>query len=425
MDDITAVILAAGKGTRMKSSLSKVLHPVGCGTVLGEVVHSLEQSGVSDIIVVVGHQADDIKERFSGKGLRFATQKELLGSGDALRSALEGAGELRDRVLVTCGDTPLITSGTYEALVRAGGKSGAACSLLTSEMDEPGSYGRIVRGPAGNVEAIVEEKDADPSRKAIKEINVGTYCFSRGHLERYISDIRMNEKKKEFYLTDIVGILAANGENIVTSSCGAGEATGVNTRRDLAEVNTIVNRRKLDALMDGGVTILDPGTTRVDRQAEIGADTVILPGTVIENDVTVGGGCRIGPFARLRPGTTLAGGVEVGNFVELCRTVAGKGTRIKHHTYLGDTTVGENVNIGAGTITANYDGRRKHRTVIDDEVFVGVGAVLIAPVRIGKGAKIGAGSVVTRNKDVPAGETVIGIPARPFRGGAGPREQQR
>ncbi|MBD3296861.1 MAG: NTP transferase domain-containing protein [Candidatus Omnitrophica bacterium] len=424
MKDITAVILAAGKGTRMKSALSKVLHPVGCGTVLGEVVNSLERAGISDMIVVVGHQADDIKERFSGKGVRFVTQKELLGSGDALRSALEGAGGLRDRVLVTCGDTPVIKAGTYAALVRANGESGAACSVLTCDMDEPGSYGRIVRGADGKISGIVEEKDADESRKAIKEINVGSYCFNRGRLEKYINDIRMNPKKKEFYLTDIIEIFGRNGEEVVTAGCAPEEAIGVNTRRDLAEVNDIMNRRKLNALMDAGVTILDPGTTRVDRRVEIGADTVILPNTVIENNVTVGAGCRIGPFTRLRPGTTLAENVEVGNFVELCRTSVGKGTLIKHHTYLGDTTVGENVNIGAGTITANYDGRDKHGTVIDDGVFIGVGAVLIAPLRIGTKAKIGAGSVVTRNKDVPAGQTVIGIPARPFQPGAGAKEQK-
>jgi len=261
---------------------------------------------------------------------------------------------------------------------------------------------------------IVEAKDATEEEIKINEVNTGTYCFNRKELEKFIHDIGMNEKKKEFYLTDIVEIFVKNKKKVCAASCGDSEAIGINTRRDLAVVNKIANKRNIDKLMDAGVTIIDPDTTYIASDVKIGQDTVIFPSTVIEPGVKIGRRCKIGPFARLRPGTALLDDVEIGNFVELCRSKIGEKTKIKHHTYLGDTCVGRNVNIGAGTITANYDGKNKSRTVIEDGVFVGVGAVLIAPVEIGKYAVVGAGSVVTKNKNVRAGETVVGIPARPL-----------
>jgi bifunctional UDP-N-acetylglucosamine pyrophosphorylase/glucosamine-1-phosphate N-acetyltransferase len=413
MNKITAVILAAGLGTRMKSDMPKVLHRVGSQTILGKVVSSLKKAGVSDIIAVVGHGAEQVEALFKDE-IKFVRQPELLGSGDALKRAAEKMTGTGSDVLVTCGDAPLITDTTYKKLMEAKSARGASCAILTCRVDDPASYGRVVRGSGDEVLRIVEEKDASEEEKKIDEINVGTYCFSRSELKEHINDIELNEKKKEFYLTDIVEILARNGKKVVSESCDPGEAIGINSRKDLAEANKMAYKKKLEELMDSGVTIVDPDNTYVDDEAEVGRDTVIFPNTVIEKDVKVAEGCRIGPFARLRPGTRVAENAEIGNFVELCRTQIGRNTKVKHHTYLGDTVVGEDANIGAGTITANYDGKDKFQTVIENEAFIGVGAVLIAPVKIGKGAKVGAGSVVTKNKDVPAGGTVVGVPARPF-----------
>jgi len=413
MNNTTAIILAAGLGTRMKTEIPKVLHPIGSETILEKIVSNLKKAGITDIIAVVGYKAESIEELFKDD-VRFVRQSELLGSGDALVQAMDSLANDKENVLVTCGDTPLITDQTYRGLVAEHLRMKTSCTLLTCRVSDPVSYGRIVRSEDGDISGIIEEKDASDEEKKIREINVGTYCFRHADLKEFIRDIKINEKKKEFYLTDIIDILTSNGKKVMSYDCGSDEAVGINSRKDLANANKIANRKNIEKLMESGVTIIDPDTTYIDASAVIGRDTVIYPCTVIESDVTVEDACKIGPFARLRPGTRLSGGVEIGNFVELCRTEVGSGTRVKHHTYLGDTVVGRNVNIGAGTITANYDGKDKHRTTIGDNAFIGVGAVLIAPVRIGQGAMVGAGSVVTRNKDVAEGETVVGVPAKPF-----------
>lgn len=413
MKNITAVILAAGMGTRMKTDIPKVLHSVGSQTMLGKTIASLRQAGVEDIIAVIGYRAELVESLFKDK-IRFVRQPELLGSGDALAHAVDFMGKTEGRVLVTCGDTPLITARSYKKLKAAHMKQGVSCVLLTSRVGDPTSYGRIIRNKKGEITSIVEEKDLSPEGKKISEINVGTYCFKKSELSKFIRHIELNEKKKEFYLTDIVDILKKNGKKIISVECGEDEHIGVNSRRELAMVNSISYGRKVLELMDEGVTIVDPDSAYIDGSAVIGRDTVIYPDTVIEEGVTVGKGCKIGPFARLRPGTKLDDNVEVGNFVELCRTQVGKNSRIKHHTYLGDTVVGKNVNIGAGTITANYDGKCKSRTVIESGAFIGVGAILIAPVKIGTNSVVGAGSVVTRNRNVKSGATVAGVPARPL-----------
>ncbi|NQT32234.1 MAG: bifunctional N-acetylglucosamine-1-phosphate uridyltransferase/glucosamine-1-phosphate acetyltransferase [Candidatus Omnitrophica bacterium] len=407
----TAVILAAGLGTRMKSEIPKVLHSVGSSTVLGKVVTNLKKAGIKNIIAVVGYKAELIEKQFKGE-LKFVTQKELLGSGDALKQALDALDEGCPGVLVTCGDTVLITSATYEKLASTHLNEKASCTLLTASLDDPHAYGRIVRGAGGDVEKVIEEKDASREEKKIREINVGSYCFNGPDLEKFIHDIEINEKKKEFYLTDIVNILVSNGKTIASAGCEADEAIGINSRKDLAVVNNIINKKTLEKNMDSGVTVVDTETTFIDETAKIGKDTIIYPNTVIEGDVEIGSGCKIGPFARLRPGTKVSRDVEIGNFVEMTRTEVGEGTKIKHHAYLGDARIGRNVNIGSGTMTANYDGKNKNRTEIEDNVLIGVGAILIAPVKIGKGAQVGAGSVVTKNKNVAAGATVAGIPAK-------------
>jgi len=263
------------------------------------------------------------------------------------------------------------------------------------------------------VARIVEEVDATPVERAIEEVNVGTYCFKAPDLFKALAGLSADNAKKEFFLTDVIGIFRRAGKTVEASVLeDPDEMIGVNTRLHLAEASRICRARILDGLMLSGVTVEDPLTTTVCPGVEIGADTVIHPHTYIHGDVSIGKGCRIGPFARLRSGCRIGKNVEIGNFVELARTTVGQGTKIKHHTYLGDAAVGVNVNIGAGTITANYDGTHKNRTVIGDRAFIGVGAILIAPVTVGRGATVGAGAVVTKNHDVPADATVAGVPAR-------------
>ncbi len=386
---------------------------MGSSTILGKVIGSLKEAGITDIIAVIGHGADLVKSLFEDE-VQFVEQKELLGSGDATKCAVEALGDFDGDILVVCGDTPLVASATYQKLIQGRKEADASCALLTCEVDDSFSYGRIVRDTAGNVSKIVEEKDLNEDEKLIREINVGTYCFSGKELKEYVQGIAINEKKKEFYLTDIVDILRKAGGKIVSESCKQEEMIGVNSRKDLAKVNKMLNEKTILQLMESGVTVIDPENTHIDENVEIGKDTVIFPHTVIEGDVRIGANCKIGPFARIRPGSTISGSVEIGNFVEICRTTIGEASRVKHHTYLGDAVIGREVNIGAGTITANYDGKQKHRTVIKDEASIGVGVILIAPVEIGKGARVGAGSVVTRNKNVPDGITVVGVPAKPF-----------
>ena len=414
MKKTKAIVLAAGMGTRMNSDVPKVLHSVGGEPMLGKVLCSLKEAGIDDIVVVIGHKPELIKKAFQGKA-HFVEQKKLLGSGDAVKCAVSAIKGTDGDVIVTCGDTPLITASVYRELLRRHRSQRASCTLLTCELEDPSSYGRIVRDESKKILKIVEEKDATGDEKKIQEINVGTYCFNAQILREYIHGITVNKKKKEFYLTDIVQILRENGNKITSGGCSPCEAIGVNSRKDLAMVNKILNEQKLCGLMESGVSVVDPGNTYVAGDAEIGRDTVIFPNTVIEENVKIGARCKIGPFARIRPGSRIDENVEIGNFVEICRTEIGSGSRVKHHTYLGDAVLGREVNIGAGTITANYDGEKKHRTLIGDGAFIGVGATLVAPIKIGKKAKVGAGSVVTKNKDVPDGATVIGVPAKPFK----------
>jgi len=397
----------------MKTEIPKVLHPIGSGTMLGRVLDNLGKIGISDIIAVIGYKAEIVETIFKNRA-RFVKQEELLGSADALLQACKHLEDFDGTVLVTCGDTPLFEAATYRDLIEAHLSKGASCTVLTCKMEDPTSYGRIVRS-GDRVRKIVEKKDASSEDKKINEINTGTYCFNNSDLKRFIRDVKINEKKQEFYLTDIVQILAENGKIVTNELCDDKEAVGINSRKDLAMANKLLNKKTLEKLMGSGVTIIDPGTTFIDENVEVGKDTIIYPNTVIEGGVKISGNCKIGPFARLRSGTTVAQKAEIGNFVEITRTSIGEGSKVKHLTYLGDAEIGRNVNIGAGTITANYDGKAKNRTIIEDDVSIGAGAVIIAPVKIGKGATVGASSVVTKNKDVPAGETVAGVPAKPLK----------
>jgi len=283
-------------------------------------------------------------------------------------------------------------------------------------MDDPAGYGRIKRDKDGNVTGITEEIEATGREKAVKEINVGTYCFRGDILFSLLNEVKNDNKKGEYFLTDIISLMRRKGLKIgAVSTDDSGEAIGINSRKDLSVAAKILQKRTALRLMESGVTIADPGTTYIAEDARIGKDTVIHPHTIIESGVAIGRDCSIGPFARIRPGCRLADNVEIGNFVELVRTRIGNKTKVKHHTYLGDAVLGRNINIGAGTITANYDGKGKYATHIGDGAFIGSGTILVAPVRIGKKAVTGAGAVVTKNHDVPAGAVVVGIPARVLR----------
>lgn len=416
MNDTIAVILAAGRGTRMKSDTPKVLHEILGKSAISRVMDSVKEAGVKDVITVIGFGGEKLREYL--KGMKTVVQKELLGSGDAVaatRNDLEGFdGDL----LVVCGDTPLIKGATMRDIAQKHKSTGAVMTILTAVLKDPTGYGRIERDDNGLIVKIVEEEKAQLYEEVINEVNVGTYCFRAKDLFSALNEIKPDNAKKEFFLTDVVEILRRKGSAIESVTMeDPEEMIGINSRKDLAEATRIMKSRILEEIMSAGVTIEDPASTTIYEGVRIGGDTVIRPNTLIESDVTIGRRCSIGPFARLRPGVEIADDVEIGNFVELVRTKIGRASKVKHHTYLGDTAVGENVNIGAGTITANYDGKLKHKTVIEDNVFVGIGARLIAPVTIGRGAVVGAGAVVLREHNVPACATVVGVPAKVLKKG--------
>lgn len=415
MQNITAIVLAAGRGTRMKSDTPKVLHKVLGKPVISYILEALKRAGVKDIIVVAGYGSELLKG--SVGTARVAIQKKLLGSGDAVAAAKRYLKSAAGDVIVTCGDAPLIRPDTFRRLIAKHRSSGSSVTVLTAKVKDPSEYGRIVRDSSGKVLNITEHKDSSERERAIDEINAGTYCFKSADLFAALEKVRPDNNKGEYYLTDTVSIIRSEMLKPVGSVLAEDESEiiGINTRMDLAEASMKLKDTVLKDLMAGGVTIEDPATTTIYPGVKIGRDTVIKPNTIIESDVVIGRNCRIGPFARIRPHTKIADDAEIGNFVELVRTMIGKGTRVKHHTYLGDAVLGKGVNVGAGTITANYDGKNKNRTVIEDGAFLGVGSILIAPVKIGRRATVGAGCVVPRGHNVPSGATVVGVPAKTLR----------
>jgi len=418
MKNTVCLILAGGKGTRMKSGVPKPLHELGGKPMLAQLIDTVRKAGVKEIFVVLGHGAERVKAACAGA--RVIVQARQLGSGDAVSCARGKLGSRRGTLLLLYVDTPLLKAETLKKLLRAGRKDKAACAVLTVDMKNPAGYGRIVTSPEGGVEAIVEEKDATFAQKSIREINVGAYAFDMKALFKNLSRVRMNSKKKEYYLTDVIKIMADAGLKVSAVKTGdTAESMGINSREQLSEANAALKARVISELASKGVTVIDPATTFIEPGARLGKDTVIYPNTVIEHGVAAGRGCKIGPFARLRPGTKLGSNVEIGNFCELVRTRVGDGCKVKHMTYLGDAVLGKGINVGAGTITANYDGKNKHSTIIGDGAFIGVGSILIAPVKIGKRATVGAGSVVPKRHDIPSGATVMGVPARLYRGGRG------
>ena len=396
----------------MKSETPKVLHKV-CGKPVLEYVLDITKALRSlTTYVVVGHGSQQVKDAV-GNGVSFIEQDQLLGTGDAVNRCATHLKNYDGTVLVLCGDTPLLSKNVVAAMLRQHRHAKASATVLTATIACPHGYGRIVRGPHGEFLAIREQKDTSEKEDKINEINVGVYGFNSKDLFATLKKVKLNPGKKEYYLTDVIELLLADGKKVETLiTQDAALAFGINTREDLAQAQMIIRQRILSKHMLAGVTIVDPLTTFIDTGVVIGSDTIIHPMTVIHADVRIGHHCSIGPMSRIRPGTRISNGVEVGNFAEVSRTSLGVGVMQKHFSFLGDATVGEGVNIGAGVVTANYDGVNKNKTFIGNKAFIGSDAILVAPNKIGAKAMVGAGSVVAPGKNIPAGMIAVGIPAR-------------
>ncbi len=398
----------------MNSRCPKILHKLGSKPMLGHVMENVQLAGIKNIFIITGYKSEMV-EKYVGDKAKCVQQKSLLGTADAVwQIRNEAALKQKDaRLLIIYGDTPLIQAATIKDIIKKHYSESVVGTLLTVTTKDPTGYGRIVRTDEGKVVKIVEEQDASVYERAIEEINVGVYVFKANKLFDAIEKIKPNNKKKEYYLTDVVEVL--HKQNLTLNAIETqnhDEIMGVNSRVSLAQAYEIFRMRILDEIIASGVTVLDPKTTYIDEKVTIGKDTVIYPCTVIERDVIIGENCSIGPFAHIRSKSKIADEVVIGNFVELNRSEAGKNSRIKHQSYIGDTKIGKSVNVGAGTIVANYDGKNKNKTIIKDGAFVGSGTILVAPVKMGKNAVTGAGAVVTKNKDIADNTVVVGIPAK-------------
>jgi bifunctional UDP-N-acetylglucosamine pyrophosphorylase / glucosamine-1-phosphate N-acetyltransferase len=438
--DTHVVILAAGQGTRMKSQLPKVLHKISGSPMIEHVLRTAESVSPATITLIVGHKAAVVRGQLSNRpSLEFALQEPQLGTAHALQQAERVLAGRTGTVVLLSGDVPLLTRGTLQRLLETHRGAGAAATVVTATLERPYGYGRIVRTD-GRIARIVEERDASPAERQIKEINGGIYAFDVGPLFDALRGIASQNAQGEFYLTDLVAIYRRRKLAVETLMVdNPQEIRGINSRTELAEVSRLVRQTKNEELMAAGVTLIDPATTYIDPDVEVGPDTVIHPGVVLEGHTRIGAACEIqahvricdseigdrvninnfclivgarvadgvavGPFAHLRPETVVSEGARIGNFVELKKTSLGPGSKVNHLSYLGDATVGAHVNIGAGTITCNYDGERKHPTIIEDGAFIGSDSQLIAPVRVGKGAYVAAGSSIT--EDVPAAALAI------------------
>ena len=431
---LDVVILAAGKGTRMYSPTPKVLHPLGGRPLLQHVVDAARRLSADKIVVVYGHGGEQVPSAFADDHLRFVRQEPQLGTGHAVQQALPSV--TGDHTLVLYGDVPLTRPQTLALALR----ERRGLSLITAELNDPTGYGRIVRDNAGRVMRVVEERDANPGEKAIREINTGILAAPTAKLKSWLKDLRDDNAQGEYYLTDIIELAVADGAPIHTvQPADTWEILGVNSKQQLAELERVYQREQAVKLMAGGVTLADPARIDVRGDLTCGQDVSIDVNCVFEGKVAlaagvnVGANCvikdtvveagarilpfchidgahigpdaRVGPYARLRPGTVLAAHAHVGNFVETKNAQLGEGSKANHLAYLGDATIGRDVNIGAGTITCNYDGANKHQTVIEDGAFIGSDSQLVAPVTVGKGATIGAGSTIA--KDAPAGELTV------------------
>lgn len=438
MTNTYAVILAAGQGTRMKSKLYKVLHPV-CGMPMVEhVTRNVEKLGVEKIVTVVGHGAEKVQQQLGEKS-EYALQAEQLGTAHAVQQTASLIEGLAGTTLVVCGDTPLIRPETMQALLDQHAETQAKATILTAIADNPTGYGRILRNNAGIVEKIVEQKDASSEEQQVKEINTGTYCFDNEALFEALKLVSNDNVQGEYYLPDVIEILQKQGEIVAAYATDSFDETlGVNDRVALSQAESTMRKRIAEKHMRAGVSIIDPATAYISAQAEIGADTIIHPNVTIDGDTTIGEDCvissnshivnsvigdrtiirsseihnssigtdtAVGPFAHIRPETVLGNDVKIGNFVEVKKSTVGNDSKVSHLSYIGDAHVGTDVNIGCGTITVNYDGKNKFQTVIEDNTFIGCNSNLIAPVTVGKGSYVAAGSTIS--KDVPMDSLAI------------------
>ena len=428
---LETLILAAGKGTRMRSKLPKVLHKVGGKAMLQHVIDAAKQAGSEREVVVIGSGAQLVERTI--EGVEFVLQEEQLGTGHAVLSAKENFAESEGTVLILCGDTPLLTSKLLKNFRAAHETWNCAATVLTAKMPDATGYGRIIREEDGTFKKIVEEKDATELEKKIREVNAGVYCFDVRKLFGALEKVKNDNAQGEYYLPDVLTILKDAGEKVGAFTAEyADETLGINSRVQLAAADRIFRMKKNHALMDAGVTIIDPNTTFIDYDVQIGQDTIIYPNTYIEGDTIIGEDCAIGPnirfadmkvgskvtaqfsycheaeicdgvilgpYVHIRPGTTIGENVKIGNFVEVKNSNVGEGSKLPHLQYIGDTDMGSGVNVGCGSVTCNYDGKMKFRTTIGDNAFIGCNTNLVAPVTVEEGAYIAAGSTIT--KDVP------------------------
>ena len=445
---LNVLVMAAGLGTRMKSKRAKVLHELGGAPLIAYVVRAAQALDPKSIIVIVGHQAEEVEQAVLqevGELASFAIQAKQRGTGDAVESARRYLENSDSLVLVLSGDVPMIKVETLKTLIEHHNNAGAACTILSVRLEVPTNYGRIIRDANESFQKIVEERDADEEQRKVKEINSGIYCFDSGALFQALRKVQPANDQGEYYLTDAPEIILSSGGNVsVYLHNDAREVYGVNTRAELAEFENLIRRSAIRRLMtESGVTFLDPSHAYVSAEAQVGRDSVIHPNVTIEGksiigegcviragvritnsrlgdgvivkdysvivDSEVGANCSVGPFAHLRMNASLEEKAAVGNFVEVKKSRLKRGTKAMHLTYLGDATIGERTNIGAGTVTCNFDGTHKHETIIEDDVKVGSDTMLVAPVRVGARSVTGAGSVVT--KDVPPDSLVAGVPA--------------
>ncbi len=435
MGDLAVLILAAGKGTRMKSDLVKVLHPVAGSPMLSYSLDLSRNLKPSRLVIVVGFQADLVQERFKAEDITFSVQKEQLGTGHAVLAARPALQGFHGIALILSGDVPLLTERTVKSFLQFHQERQATLSVMTVELENPQGYGRVFRNADGSLMRITEDKDLMPGEEKVREINTGIYCVDADFLFSALSHVTPQNAQKEYYLTDIVAQANAEKKKVfpfrVEDSL---EVMGINTRVELAKANQVMKKKIAEQHMLDGVTLIDPETTYIEREVKIGRDSVIYPNCYLLGKTSLGIAClvepgckltdtqagnrvtikvssvitesiledhvEVGPFAHLRPQNVLREGAKIGNFVEVKKSVIGKGTKANHLSYIGDATLGEKINVGAGTITCNYDGKRKHPTIIEDGVFIGSNTALVAPIRVERNAIIGAGSTIT--KRVPA-----------------------
>lgn len=432
-----SIILAAGQGTRMKSGTSKVLHEIFHKPLVYYPIEAARYAGAQEVCLVVGHKSEEVMETF-GDTVKYALQAERLGTGHAVMQAMDFIGD-DGEILVLYGDTPLITAQTIEKMLAFHRKKKNAVTVLSALVDDPTGYGRIVRDESKHFVKIVEQKDATDEEKRITEINGGMYVFEAKHLKSALSKITNNNKQQEYYLTDTIEILLHEGYNVdAIAIMNPDDILGVNSREQLAQATAIMKQRINRKHMDNGVTLIDPHHTYIDPEVEIGQDTVIEPGCIIEGNTSIGEncligyntkirnckvgnsvaiessmlidsqideGCHIGPFAYIRPNSHIGAKVKIGDFVEIKNATIGEGTKVSHLTYIGDADVGCDVNFGCGTVVVNYDGEKKHRTIIKDHAFIGCNTNLVSPVVIEENVYTAAGSTITQ--DVPKNSLAI------------------